>query len=225
MVRKAFTLVELLVVIAIIGLLVGLLLPAVQSARESARSAQCKSQLRQLGIATMRHCDSHGGEFPEWWHAKHKPNDVAGAHSWLYSLAPYLESVDAIRICPTDPQAEERLKVRATSYVINDYLSANVEGAARNLRQVQTTHRTMLVFEAADETKIGPQYEHVHAADWFTEFNVHNDFVLWAIQQEVQLDRHNFTANYVFLDGHVGTIPAAQIEQWVAERFEFAKPQ
>jgi prepilin-type N-terminal cleavage/methylation domain-containing protein/prepilin-type processing-associated H-X9-DG protein len=49
--RAGFTLIELLVVIAIIAVLVALLLPAVQQARESARRAQCRNQIRQLGIA------------------------------------------------------------------------------------------------------------------------------------------------------------------------------
>ncbi|HEX5472072.1 MAG TPA: DUF1559 domain-containing protein [Lacipirellulaceae bacterium] len=50
-----FTLVELLVVIAIIGILVALLLPAIQAAREAARRAQCKSNMKQLGLATLNY--------------------------------------------------------------------------------------------------------------------------------------------------------------------------
>ena len=60
MAKKGFTLIELLVVMVIIALLVGLLLPALGRAREEARKTQCRSNLRQIGLAiNMYSTDNH----------------------------------------------------------------------------------------------------------------------------------------------------------------------
>ena len=105
--RTAFTLIELLVVIAIIGLLIGLILPAVQSARASARRTQCKSNLRQIGIALTQYLDQWGprGEFPE---AAILPSiveyDADDPGTWpIYKiLAGFGENNQEIYRCPED---------------------------------------------------------------------------------------------------------------------------
>jgi prepilin-type N-terminal cleavage/methylation domain-containing protein/prepilin-type processing-associated H-X9-DG protein len=73
-----FTLVELLVVIGIIAVLISMLLPALNRAREAARATKCLSNLRQLAMATMSHCNANKGKFPGPGAANMPRNDWIG---------------------------------------------------------------------------------------------------------------------------------------------------
>ena len=131
--RSALTLVELLVVIAIIGVLLMLLVPAVQSARASARRTQCSSNLRQIGFAIHQYANVNDGHFPWNVHA-------GQAQSWIFTLSPFTENVDTIRMCPDDPILSQRLadSNQESSYVINEYVtSAGVKDAVLSLPKLK----------------------------------------------------------------------------------------
>src|SRR5690606_17227760 len=116
---------------------------AVQAARAAARRTECANNMRQIGLAIHQYCDTHKGRFPE---TMHTVVDADHAHSWIATLAPYMEHVDEIRICPDDPHRVERLRDQLTSYVLNDYVTVPRGGAVVNLRKLLETHATIVAF-------------------------------------------------------------------------------
>jgi len=83
--RAAFTLIELLVVMVIIALLIGLLLPALARAKEEARKTQCRSNLRQIGLAMVMYANDNGGYTPEM---AGMPWGNGGTVNWAWVDAP-----------------------------------------------------------------------------------------------------------------------------------------
>jgi prepilin-type N-terminal cleavage/methylation domain-containing protein/prepilin-type processing-associated H-X9-DG protein len=219
--RRGFTLVELLVVIAVIGVLVGLLLPAVQAAREAARCASCLNNLRQIGLATHMFADSNHGRFPQNVHA-------GTGKSWVYTLSPYVENVEEIRICPDDPKGRDLLLngAKGTSYMINEFISTPLPESVLNLHKMKQTSKVIILFEGADGRTVSQ--EHVHASEWYTPLKISKGQVWERMLTEIQPSRHGDTANYLYADGHVDTIPEITVYQWVqqdiANGTNFAQP-
>lgn len=207
--RFAFTLVELLVVIAIIATLIGLLLPAVQSVRAAARRTQCASNLRQVGLAMGMFCDTHRGRFPDTSHTGELEK------SWIYTVAPFMENVDAIRICPDDPKGQERLEAKLTSYVMNAYLTTEPTTlAVTNREKLTATSKTLVSFELADHKAATSDSDHVHNHGWFTTLNIARGRVLSRIEADIATRRHAEGTHILYADWHVDLVPEATIAEW-----------
>jgi prepilin-type N-terminal cleavage/methylation domain-containing protein len=222
--RGAFTLIELLVVVAIIGILVALLLPAIQSSRAAARRTQCANNMRQVGLATIMHCDAHGGLFPK---TRHEVEEVE--HSWIYELRPFYEDVNTVRMCPDDQKRDERYELKLTSYVISQWLtdaSFIPRGAILNRSKLPAKTKTLMMFELSDRANrpVTLHDDHIHNARWFTVQNINAERVFEVMNGEVSTDRHMDGAHYLYADSRVEFIPSETIAEWCRSGTDFTKP-
>jgi len=111
--RLGFTLVELLVVITIIGILISLLLPAVQSARESARRTHCSNNLKQLGLGSLHHLETHGfypsgGWGYQWVGGPDRDYGASQPGGWIYSLLAFIEQENLRNLGAHLPFADQK---------------------------------------------------------------------------------------------------------------------
>lgn len=224
-----FTILELLVTLSILALLASLITIGVGIAQQKARQAKCMGNQKQLGVAIVSYIGENNGSFPMTSHGldASRPHDA-----WVFTLSDYLANVDEIRICPADPKASARLEANGTSYVLNSFLTvASMDPFGRNLggythvSQVPSPASTPLAFVINFAKGVGYANDHTHSDSWTSWRSVLNDIQPdafggnWKSQ-----DRTRGSSNYLYADGHVENLNAAQVREWITSGHNFADP-
>lgn len=218
-----------MVVIAIVAILAALLFPVAAKMQSASRRKACLSNMRQIGVALLQYAGENDGTFPETSHT----TGARISRAWIFALRPYLKGFDEVRISPADPMGKERLAANGTSYVLNSYVFVpqvspfgGVSESLNNVNRLVYPANTMLAFNVSDRQGASVINDHTHSDRWAGSWsNLCND---------IQPDRHRSgegkkdhsdgSANYLYADGHVQNIEAAEVKKKIESGVPFAKP-
>ncbi len=187
--RRGFTLIELLVVIAIIAILAAILFPVFASAREKARSANCISNLKQMGGAFTMYVDDESGFLPPYWTDHPTGLVVDGAKQYVnWSTAVYMYSkTGQMWRCPSVKAAPGAV---GQGYAFNYYYMSE-----REFVLIQSPSMTVLLCDSGgrkDGTDTGSSNVAVAPPSQDSSF-----------QDVWPAARHNGTVNVLWADSHM----------------------
>jgi prepilin-type processing-associated H-X9-DG protein len=236
-IRSGLTLIELLVVITILILLVAMLLPAVMRLRAMSDQQEDREQLRVLGHAWLAYAQAHNGH----------PINVKATDPydrWLNKLSGYGDITNYL-VSPGDPLKKERLAFMdqnpgrlCSSFVLNPYFSTklldpsnpNKQLSCDRINDCTSLARAVAILPVSPQSGV-PGYQYILPQNWIAP----NPALTWTratgnfgIQPDRFTGSTNDTipgfANYFFADGHVETITADQISQWLNSGKNFLIP-
>jgi prepilin-type N-terminal cleavage/methylation domain-containing protein/prepilin-type processing-associated H-X9-DG protein len=228
--KRAFTLIELLTVIAIIGILAAIIIPTVGKVRDSARTAECASNMRQIGLAIMSYAGDNRNATPSGIGAGALTNGQPT--SWYLQIVPYFggdfTNVDKTRralqmlTCKSSVRSSSGqadvpwdgfnnagwpfIADYGFNYAVNN---ASYQGGRQILRKFDAPRNpsnTPLMGEMVHQNNfIAQTFGHAKPASDQAAFDAGQS------QYQRFTQRHGGGGNMLFFDGHIERIPYTEL--------------
>lgn len=203
---RGFTLIELLVVIAIIALLLSILMPSLKMAKKVAQAVTCRSNLKQIGLASRLYAEDNDNFIPR------------NGGKWMWFFMQYLgntsdRQADFIKLpvyqCPSYPE-----KNQMVDYVINSWKDGVTESVdSKGKTRISDFDNPSAKVYLADNAyypgrpivKVDGTIPGVGSFDVWLEKHLP---LGGDGQRRAALNRHKDGCNFMFMDGHSGWISA-----------------